>query len=142
MNIENILQTGETQSIEFKKSLSLMKEVCATLCAMLNTKIGTGMVLFGISPENEVVGIDGNLDSMQKTLVQHIRQKFDPSIICFDKINDSEICVIDILRWNKPLYLETIDRNGQKSKKFYIRSGNTSQELGLDEIGGYLKSRF
>jgi predicted HTH transcriptional regulator len=38
MNIEKILQTGETQSIEFKKSLSLMKEGCATLCAMLNTK--------------------------------------------------------------------------------------------------------
>lgn len=75
MNIEKIIQTGETQSIEFKKSLSLMKEGCKTLCGMLNTEIGNGMVLFGISPENDVVGIVGNLDSTQRTLVQHIRQK-------------------------------------------------------------------
>ena len=43
MNIEKILQTGETQSVEFKKSLSEMKEGCKTLCGMLNTEIGTGI---------------------------------------------------------------------------------------------------
>ena len=58
--------------VEFKKSLSQMREGCKVLCGMLNTNAGTGMVLFGISPENDVVGIVGDLDSVQRTLVQHI----------------------------------------------------------------------
>ena len=32
MDIERIIQTGETQSVEFKKSLSQMKEGCKALC--------------------------------------------------------------------------------------------------------------
>ena len=69
MDIEKILQTGETQSVEFKKSLSQMKEGCKTICGMLNAEVDAGMVFFGISPENEVVGIGGNLDSAHSTKI-------------------------------------------------------------------------
>jgi hypothetical protein len=31
---------------------------------------------------------------------------------------------------------------GQKLKKFYIRSGKTSQELAIDETAAYVKERF
>lgn len=62
--------------------------------------------------------------------------------ITFYPINDLEICIIDIKKWNKPLYLEVLDKNGQKHKKFYVRTGNSSQELGLDEISDYINSRF
>ena len=61
--------------------------------------------------------------------------------IKFITVGDKEICRIDISKSNKPLYLEISD-NGQKSDKFYVRSGNTSQELGVKEIGEYLKTRF
>jgi hypothetical protein len=138
MNIEKILQTGETQSIEFKKSLGLMKEGCATLCAMLNTEIGTGMVLFGISPENDVVGVDGNLDSMQKTLVQHIRQKFDPSIICSIKIvdyKDKNILILSAQRKNDVCYYEYGGRA-------FIKEGSTKRCLSIQEKESLNNSRF
>lgn len=69
MDFEKIIQAGETQSVEFKKSLSQMKEGCKALCGMLNAEVGAGMVLFGISPENDVVGIRGNLDSTHSTKI-------------------------------------------------------------------------
>jgi hypothetical protein len=62
--------------------------------------------------------------------------------IDFEEINEKEVCVIGVLRWGSPLYLEVSNENGQKNKKFYIRSGNTSQELQLDEISDYIKDRF
>ena len=43
MDFEKIIQDGETQSVEFKKSFNLMKEGCKSLCGMLNTELGTGM---------------------------------------------------------------------------------------------------
>jgi hypothetical protein len=62
--------------------------------------------------------------------------------INFKTIEEAEICVINVFKGSKPLYLELIDDNGKKSEKFYVRSGNTSQELGLSEISEYIKSRF
>ena len=138
MNIEKILQTGETQSVEFKKSLSEMKEGCKTLCGMLNTEIGTGMVLFGISPENDVVGVDGNLDSMQKTLVQHIRQKFDPSIICSVKIVDCKDKKIVILSAKRPKDVCYYEYGGRA----FIKEGSTKRCLSIQEKESLNNSRF
>ena len=39
-------------------------------------------------------------------------------------------------------YLEVTDKNGLKQKKFYVRSGNSSQELAIDEVSSYIKNRF
>jgi predicted HTH transcriptional regulator len=60
----------------------------------------------------------------------------------FPVVDDKEICEIDIKAGKRPLYCETADRNGAKSKKFYIRSGNSSQELDIEETASYIKTRF
>lgn len=49
---------------------------------------------------------------------------------------------IDIKRWEKPIFIEHADKNGVKTKKFYIRSGNSSQEMEIDDASEYFKSRF
>lgn len=41
-----------------------------------------------------------------------------------------------------PLYCEFSDKNGSPQKKFYIRSGNSSQELDIQETASYIKNRF
>ena len=116
---------------------------------------GGGRLIIGVGDHGEILGLDydytsldGDKDKFEVHLRNLINHAFGENFgalgisIKFDKINDSEICIIDILQWNKPLYLETTDKSGQKSKKFYIRSGNTSQELELDEISDYISSRF
>lgn len=137
MNIERIIQAGETQMVEFKKSLSQMREGCKVLCGMLNTNAGTGMVLFGISPENDVVGIEGDLDSAQRTLVQHIQQKFDPSIVCSIEIkehNGKNILVLSAKRPNDICYYEY---NGRA----FMREGSTSRYLSFREKKSLLSRR-
>ncbi len=138
MNIEKIIQIGETQSVEFKKSLSQMKEGCKSLCGMLNTEIGAGMVLFGISPENDVVGIVGNLDSTQRTLVQHIRQKFEPSIICSIKIEDYKDKNILILSAKRPKDVCYYEYGGRA----FIKEGSTKRCLSIQEKESLNNNRF
>ena len=60
----------------------------------------------------------------------------------FPIIEESEICEIDIKAGNKPLFLEVSDKNGQKLKKFFVRSGNSSQDLDIAETAEYVKRRF
>ena len=60
----------------------------------------------------------------------------------FPIVNDIEICEIDIKAGKTPLYCEVSDKNGALQKKFYVRSGNTSQELDLQETASYIKKRF
>jgi hypothetical protein len=42
----------------------------------------------------------------------------------------------------KPIYTDVADTNANKSKKFYVRSGNSSQEIGLNEVSEYVSKRF
>ena len=60
----------------------------------------------------------------------------------FPLIDEIELCEIDIQAGSKPIFLEVTDKNGMKQKKFYVRSGNTSQELAIDEVASYVKNRF
>jgi len=62
--------------------------------------------------------------------------------IKFPVVDEKEICEIDIRQSKNPMYLEVIDKNGIRSKKFYIRSGNSSQELDIQESASYIKNRF
>ena len=138
MDIKRTLQTGETQSVEFKKSLSQMKEGCKTLCGMLNAEVDAGMVLFGISTENEVVGIEGNLDSAQRSLVQHIQQKFDPSIkdsIQIEEYEGKRILILSAKRSNDVRYYEYDGRA-------FIKEGSTRRYLSIQEKESLNNSRF
>lgn len=138
MDFERIIQTGETQSVEFKKSLSLRKEGCKTLCGMLNAEVDAGIVLFGISPENEVVGIEGNLDSAQRSLVQHIQQKFDPSIkvsIQIEEYKGKKILILSAKRSKDVCYYEYDGRT-------FLREGSTTRCLSIQEKESLNNSRF
>ena len=42
----------------------------------------------------------------------------------------------------KPLYTSVADNNGNKTQKFYVRSGNSSQEVALNEITEFITKRF
>jgi len=129
MDIQRIIQRGETQWIEFKKSLSQRKEGCRVLCGMLNTDVGSGMVLFGVSPEKNVVGIAGNLDSAQKTLAQHIRQKFAPSIVPSIEIEKQQGKNVLILSGKRPSEICYYEYDGRA----FIKEGSTTRQLSYQE---------
>jgi len=63
-------------------------------------------------------------------------------MVSFPVIDESEICVVDIKPGLKPLYPKVSDKNGQKTDKFYVRSGNSSPEMPITEVASYINSRF
>jgi hypothetical protein len=62
--------------------------------------------------------------------------------ITFPVIHDKEICHIDVKRGKTPKYLKLSVKNGPKQERFYVRSGNSSQELNIDEAAKYINDRF
>ena len=138
MSSEEIRKLGEIQTTEFKKSLSLQKEAMEALCGMVNSDNGTGTVLFGVSPDGSITGIEpGNLDSAQKTLAQAIRQKFDPAIICSIEIVECEGKHLIMLKANRSVGVAYHEYDGRA----YIREGSTRRLLTYDEKQRLLKRR-
>lgn len=130
INQEEIKKFFESQTVELKKSLSEMKEGCRTLCGMVNSDISKGEVIFGISPDGTPNGIEpGNLDTAQKTLAQHIRQKFDPPIICIIEVLECGDMNFIKLKANKSCGISYHEYNGIA----YIREGTTTRKLSYQE---------
>ena len=125
-----IRRLGETQNVEFKKSLSLQKEAFVSLCGMINTNNAKGMVFFGVEPDNSICGIEpGNFDTAQKSLIQNIRNKFDPRIICSVEMLECD---------DKSLILLQAERNPEVAYheydgKAYIREGTSNRQLSYEE---------
>jgi Putative DNA-binding domain len=64
----------ESQSIAWKKSLSLKPQAMESLSGMLNSDCAQGTIALGVAPDGEVVGVDpGNLDKAQRSLLQFIQ---------------------------------------------------------------------
>ena len=60
--LKELVRKGEGQMVEFKKSLSLQREGLEALCAMVNSDLARGTVIFGVEKDGTVCGIEeGNL---------------------------------------------------------------------------------
>ena len=60
-----------------------------------------------------------------------------------EQIGDGEICVVDVDRGTKPLFVEMKDKDGSKVEKFFVRSGNSSPPMSsLSEISKFIQGRF
>ena len=81
LSLEELVRMGESQMLELKKSLSLLREGLVALCAMVNCDLARGTVIFGIERDGTVCGIEqGNLDTAQRSISQAIRNKFEPQL--------------------------------------------------------------
>lgn len=162
--LDELIKEGESDELEFKSSLrwnyqteqedkKLETVILKGISAFSNWEGGT--LIIGVKDEGEILGLDHDYRSLNGTKDEfelHLRNLINKTFgkvfattginITFPTINETELCVINISKGNKPLYLEITDNNGQKFEKFYVRSGNTSQELGLSEISEYIKSHF
>lgn len=70
MTLEDILAlaTGrESEALEFKRTTGTRREAAATVCAMLNHR--GGHVLFGVTPEGDVVGQQVSDRTMEEVIL-------------------------------------------------------------------------
>ncbi|MDD4110376.1 MAG: DUF262 domain-containing protein [Clostridia bacterium] len=164
ISLEELIEEGESEELEFKSSLrwnykldQIDKEmenvIIKSISAFGNGQGGT--LIIGVNDESEILGLDNDYSSLNGSKDEfelHLRNLLNKNFgkvfatnaikLNFEKTNDQEICIIKIEKSQKPIYLEIIDKNGKKQEKFYVRSGNTSQELTPSEMNEYIKTRF
>ncbi len=76
-----LIRAGEGQRVEFKSSLRQLGRALEALCGMLNAGDGEAVVVFGVGPDGQVVGIDpANLESTRRSLVRAVDNNIRPAL--------------------------------------------------------------
>ena len=160
-----LIEEGETHHVEFKTTLRYdMKEgrvnkmleqvVLKTIAAFSNSE--GGILMMGVTDDMEVIGLENDYNTLKKAdkdgFELHLRNLINNAYgtdfaasalkISFPIVDESEICMIEIKPSAKPLFTKTKDKNGQEHKKFYVRSGNSSPEMNIEESSSYITKRF
>jgi predicted HTH transcriptional regulator len=138
LSLEELVRRGESQTLEFKKSLSLQREGLEALCAMVNSDLARGTVVFGIEPNGTVCGIEkGNLDTAQRSLSQALRSKFEPQLAAQIKIEELSGRLVLVLSAEKYRAIPYHEYDGRA----WIRQGTENRKLGLDEKQHLIRRR-
>jgi hypothetical protein len=162
--LEEMIAEGESEELEFKSSLRwdykqgdvnkvLEGVIVKTVSAFANSD--GGILIIGVDDDGNTLGLENDYASLsadkdkfelhlRNLLNQNISTSFVASSvkIQFPLVNDIEICQVDISSSKEPIVLNLKDKNGIKSEKFYVRSGNSSLELPMSEFNNYRKGRF
>ena len=166
IDILELINKGEGNYLEFKSSLrwdyqqeivnSRLEEVVFKTIAAFSNGEG-GMLIIGVDDDGEIIGLEKDFKSLKRfgpdffeihlrnLLNTHFGISFSTNqlLINFPKIHGNDICIIEIEKGSEPVYLAVADKNGNKAEKFYVRSGNSSQEIkSLKEINTYITHRF
>ncbi len=160
-----LVKLGENDHLEFKSSfrwdyqLSVVNKelegvIAKSIAAFSNARGGT--LLIGVDDDGNVLGLEKDistlkrkdLDFFENTLRTFLNKSFTVSFVTqnleikFPVIDKKAICRINVTASQDPIFIE-IAKNSKKSERFYLRSGNTSQEItSLSEINNYVKDRF
>jgi len=136
--LEELVNKGEGQTLEFKRSLSLKDKGLESLCAMVNSDLARGVVIFGIEPNGTVYGTEqGNIDTAQRSLLQTIRNKFKPHLVVQMEVGElicKQVLVLSAERDRNVPYHEYDGRA-------WIREGTANRILSLIEKQSLTRKR-
>lgn len=166
LTLMEMIAEGESEELEFKQTLrwdtkegrinkSLEDVVIKTVAAFANSREG-GTLLIGVSDAGEALGLDQDFaalgDADRDRFELHLRNLFGAAFgqsfttaklrVSFPHAADVEICRIDVRPAHEPVIVQVSDKNGVKADKLYVRSGNSSPEMPLSEVPGFLQQRF
>lgn len=126
MTPEEVRSLIETQGVERKQSLGLKREGLESLNAMVNADSAEGVVLFGVASDGTIVGVEpGDLDKAQRSLAQHIRAKFSPSIRFEIEAVDCDQTWVIAVRGKREPGVPLCEYDGRA----YIQEGSESRKL-------------
>jgi len=160
----NLIKKGESESLEFKSTLrvplqggggpemfnSLEFACVKSVAALLNTKNG-GNLLIGVGDSGEIIGVNRDYESSKKIADRdgfqlHFRQLLRSQInelspnevsISFFEINNKDIVKVGCPPATKMRY---VNRNSQKV--LFVRDGNATRELRIEELLDFVKTRW
>ena len=126
-----MIETIENSRVEFK--VKLVDDLEETIIGFLNSKDG-GIIYLGVKDDGEIVGLNNNLDLLQRKIKDRIISNIEPSTLgLFD---------IEILRDNNKNYLKlTIARGlekpyhlkgmGMTPDSCFIRVGSSNERMNV-----------
>ena len=126
MNIEELIERGETQSLEFKESLRLKDEIGETVSAFSNSDGGT--VIVGVSNNGGVLGVDIGANTLEE-FANYIKRNTDPQIFPSVKIREVD---------GKNVVMVEVEESQERHVFFkshaYKRVGKTNQRISSSEM--------
>ncbi|MBY3211854.1 GmrSD restriction endonuclease domain-containing protein [Rhizobium laguerreae] len=165
ISLEDMIAEGENEEVEFKQTLrwdikqgTVNKElegvIMKTIAAFANAQGGT--LLVGVADNGDIAGLDsdykslngGNRDKFELHLKTLIINTFGEAFaatkvkLSFPDLDEKEICRVEILPANKPIYIRLADKGGAAQDRFYVRNGNSSREMSGDQAITYIRERF
>jgi len=165
ITLEQQIAEGESDGLEFKATLrwdvveqvvnkKLEEVVLKTVAAFANSQGGT--LLIGVDDDGNVVGLEPDYaalggvdrDKFEIHLRNLLKQEFGPGFVAaaiavsFEEIADQEICRVVVSPASDPVIVKVRSKDGLVTEKFYVRSGNSSQEIPVSELKAYWSRRF
>ncbi len=158
-NLEDLLQTEEHESLEFKSTFrwdlrsqkvnqQLEKASMKTIAAFLNSR--GGCLVLGVDDHKTILGLTKDFATLGKESTDgfenHFSHIFHKMIgpefrhlvrLHWQKVENKECCIVNVTPAHKPTYLKS-----DESEEFYIRTGNGTTSLKFSEASSYIASRF
>ena len=132
--ISTLAQTGESETLEFKSTTGTRREATRTICAMLNQR--GGQVLFGVTPEGNVVGqqvSERTIEELSAEL-QRIDPPAFPTVERVPIAEDREVLLVRVSQGTARPYAYR--------GTTYRRVGNTTVAMSADEYNQMLFERM
>jgi uncharacterized protein with ParB-like and HNH nuclease domain len=168
VSISDIIAEGEHDGLEFKSSMrwdtkqnclnnKLEKVILKTVSAFNNGYGEGGMLVIGVDDDRNVLGLENDLSTLKgddaDAFELHLRNLINAEFgieytaanvrIRFHEVMAQQICTVEIAKGSKPLFINLVDKNGVKSERFFVRSGNSSEPMdNPSEITTYISKRF
>ena len=159
--VRQLMDRGENDTLEFKSSLrwdmreekvnkALEGVVTKTLAGFLNGKGGT--LLIGVDDAGAAIGLGADYKSSSKIagrdgFEQHLQHTVGRDLgeslsalfltVNFHHIDGEDICQVTVDPSDHPVYVE----NGSEAI-FYLRTGNLTQPLPVNEVVKYVQHRW
>ena len=112
MDLKELIERGESQSLEFKESLKLKDEIWETVSAFSN--LDGGAVIVGVSDGGGIPGVDIGPNTMEE-LANYIKRNTDPQI--FPSVKIIEVGGMKVVM----IEVKEVRRNLRSSKTTHIK---------------------
>jgi hypothetical protein len=168
VSIADIIAEGEHDGLEFKSSMrwdtkqnclnkDLEKVILKTVAAFNNGYGEGGTLVIGVDDDGNVLGLENDLSTLKgddaDAYELHLRNILNSEFgieyaaanvkIRFHELVGEMICTVEVSKGAAPLFVQVTDKNGAKSEKFFVRSGNSSEPINNpSEISAYIAKRF
>ena len=158
-DIEKLIRKGESQNLEFKSSLrwdvrqnqvnkDLEKVIMKTIAGYMNAD--GGQLIIGVEDNGNIFGLENDYEALKNgdsdKFENHITQLVKSAIgadsvrnfhIIFDNIQGKDVCLITVLKSNKPVYVTY-----KGKEEFFVRTGNNTSSLSMKETQDYIEGHW